>query len=249
LTRRDAADADEGVGGRALPRVVTYAVAGLVLSAGAPAGLLLARVAAGLARPSALAAEWAAQRLTYVYLAVSTCLAFTGFGAVLGRQTDRLLRLAIEDGLTGLLNRRGVTDRLQQELARAQRHRWPLSVLLLDVDRLKDINDRGGHRAGDRALREIGQAIRGACRTTDAAGRWGGDEFLVVAPSSGAEAARTLAERIRAGARVAATVSIGVASQGPAEPVLEIGDLLSRADTALYRAKSAGRDRVEVFGS
>jgi diguanylate cyclase (GGDEF)-like protein len=239
--------AAEGAGVRALPRAVTYAAAGLALSAGAPAGLLLTRAAAGLARPSALAAEWAGQRLTYVYLAVSTCLVFTTFGAVLGRQTDRLLRLAIEDGLTGLLNRRGVTDRLQQELARAQRHQWPLSVLLLDVDRLKDINDRGGHRAGDRALRELGEAIRVACRATDSAGRWGGDEFLVVAPSSGAEAARTLAERIRAGAGAAVTVSVGVASLGPADPALEIGDLLSRADTALYRAKSAGRDRVEVF--
>ncbi|HEY6549130.1 MAG TPA: GGDEF domain-containing protein, partial [Vicinamibacteria bacterium] len=126
----------------------------------------------------------------------------------------------------------------------------PLSVLLLDVDGLKLLNDRHGHRRGDEALERVAEAIRTGSRATDVAARWGGDEFAILAPNTGRLEALTLAERVRAltaegnPPSEAVTVSAGVAtfdfSRRPATP----DELIRTADAALYEAKRSGRNRV-----
>ncbi len=237
----------QGRARRRLPRSVADSAWGVLLSTGAPVGLLVVRLLSGRASPDALADEWAADASTYLYVAVSTAIVFAGFGAALGRRADSLARLATIDGLTGLLNRRAVAERLHGEVRRAQRHRQALAVLAIDLDGLKRINDGYGHEAGDAALRRVSDVLKSVCRASDIVGRWGGDEFLVLAPGDSEEDARRLAERIRAAVAAVAgatplSVSIGVATLGAREPSLEA--LVRHADDALYEAKRRGRDRV-----
>jgi len=234
---------------RRLSRQWLYAAAGCVLSFGAPAGLLAVRWLQG-PPDGGMTRVLLADLPVLAYVTASTLVVFAAFGLVLGRQADELLRQLSSDALTGLLNRRAFLERFEQELDRSRRYPQPLSVLLLDVDGLKSINDRGGHAAGDAALRAIGDAIRRGLRTTDIGCRFGGDEFAVMAPEADAAAARVLAERIRwlaegtslpRGLRV--TVSLGVACAAPAEAWTPTG-MLERADRALYQAKRTGRNRV-----
>ena len=133
----------------------------------------------------------------YRYVAVATAAVFGTFGYLLGRKADELAARAETDALTGLYNARGLEARLSAEIARTTRYRAPLSVLLIDLDRLKEINDRYGHYAGQTALREMAAAIRAELRANDIAARWGGDEFVVVAPNTSTGAAWAMAERIR----------------------------------------------------
>jgi diguanylate cyclase (GGDEF)-like protein len=128
---------------------------------------------------------------------------------------------------------------------------------MIDIDELKDLNDRHGHRAGDAALRRTAAAIREGLRGTDIGARWGGDEFVVLAPSTGSAEARGLAERVRVVAAGPAaanpgvpprTVSIGVATLDRATPFPSSEALVSAADAALYEAKIAGRNRVAQGG-
>jgi diguanylate cyclase (GGDEF)-like protein len=165
----------------------------------------------------------------------------------------QLEAFASVDPLTQLLNRRVLDERLDQEFARASRHRQRLACLMVDVDHFKKVNDTDGHLVGDRVLVRVGAAIRGALRLTDVAGRYGGEEFLVLAPETPATGALVLAERLRhavasagrAGDGLpAVTVSIGCATTELG--VSSARDLLQRADAALYEAKQAGRDRVVV---
>ena len=207
----------------------------------------------GGASLATLVEEWHRDALTYSYVTVSTALVFTCFGAVLGHAADRLSRVASSDGLTGLLNRAGMRERIADEMRRQQRLPAPLSLLLLDVDRMKEINDRQGHAAGDEALLRVARAIAGSSRATDAASRWGGDEFLVLAPATDLGEAVVLASRIRKALSEAATppavsVSIGVATlpATAAGPPLE--ELLQAADDALYDAKHSGGDQVALGG-
>jgi diguanylate cyclase (GGDEF)-like protein/PAS domain S-box-containing protein len=167
---------------------------------------------------------------------------------------EALRRLATRDGLTGALSRHHFFTLAERELDRARRYPAPLAVMMIDLDHLKPINDAFGHGAGDGILRQVVAAAARSLRQTDLLGRYGGDEFCALLPSTGAAEAADIAERIRrAVAEVrlpvsgperfaGTTVSIGVA-------VLETGDetieaVLRRADKALYRAKQAGRDRV-----
>ena len=231
---------------------ITYTITALLLALGAPVGLLAVRsLLSGGLDPAWLRRELAGGAWTYVYVAVSTLVAFAMFGYALGRQADRLLELSQTDALTGLGNVRFFRERLQHELARHARYRQPLSLLLLDLDGLKEINDSRGHRAGDAALVQLAAEIRAEARSTDACARWGGDEFAVLAPNTPQEAAALLAERIRS--RTAArshltgvAVSIGVATAGATAPAPSAEDLVRRADRALYSAKRRGRNRVEV---
>jgi diguanylate cyclase (GGDEF)-like protein len=224
----------------------TYALLGAALSLGAPAGLFVLRaVLAG--SPARGLREARADLATYLYVLLSTATVFSVFGAVLGRQADRLLALSISDPLTDLKNRRFMAERLEDELARSRRYGSALALLMIDLDRLKEINDAVGHDAGDRALMRVADAIRSSARGTDVAARWGGDEFAVLAPNTDATSAVALAERIRAalrgGGTAAVTVSIGVSSAtGDAPPSLEA--LVRAADASLYAAKRGGRDRV-----
>lgn len=172
----------------------------------------------------------------------------------------RLVRSGLTDFLTGWHNRRYLHARLKEELARAQRQGSGLTCLLIDLDRFKQINDQHGHLAGDVALREAAQRVDAHIRDSDAAARFGGDEFVVLAPDISPEHAAALAERIRiavsetpleisAGLNLNLTVSIGVAGimVDRTDPDLKAAAerLLAEADAALYRAKQQGRNRVE----
>jgi diguanylate cyclase (GGDEF)-like protein len=164
------------------------------------------------------------------------------------RLTDALVRAASTDWLTGCMTRRSFYERLDHELARARRYGGRVSVVLADLDNLKRLNDSGGHEAGDEALREIADALRGAARTTDFVGRLGGDEFALFLPGTGADEATVvsgrLLEAVRVGVPIPLTASLGVAEwAGPGE---EAEALMHRADRALYSAKRAGRDRYVV---
>jgi diguanylate cyclase (GGDEF)-like protein len=224
-----------------------YALTAVVLAAGAPVGLLAVRSAGmngfGLAR---LGDVVRGDLPTFAYVTLSTLAVFAAFGYVLGRQADALLEMSRTDVLTGLRNQRAFEERLPDELARAVRYREPLSLLVLDLDDLKGINDSRGHHAGDLALRALADALLLGARQTDFAARVGGDEFVVLAPRTDARAAAALGERIRALVSVQGvdglTVSVGVATMGAGSATQ--GFLREVADSALYEAKRRGRNRV-----
>jgi diguanylate cyclase (GGDEF)-like protein len=226
---------------------VRYALAGGVLSMGAPLGLM------ALQRLRGVTAAFADDALVYGYVSVSTTIAFSVFGYVLGRQTERLAVLSETDPLTGLHNMRGLSQRLEVEVARWRRHRKPLAVLLIDLDGLKSINDRYGHAAGDEALRRVAAAVRNEAREGDVSGRWGGDEFVIIAAETPAPSAIALAERVRrllsaSSAPFPLTASIGVASLEHADGAERVDpELIMRvADGALYQAKMRGRNAVAL---
>jgi diguanylate cyclase (GGDEF)-like protein len=174
-------------------------------------------------------------------------------GRRLEHDAQELERLAVRDGLTGLFNHRTFYRLLEGELARARRFRHPVSLLMLDLDHFKQVNDRHGHLAGDRILAALGQLLSQALREVDSVCRYGGEEFVVILPVTGPELAAGVAERLRAavqaaafdvgeGRRAAITLSIGVATfpdEASAAP-----ELVAAADRALYRAKQDGRNRV-----
>jgi len=228
-----------------------YALLATLLSTGAPLGLVgLRALRAGGVSLDWLRDELQADRGTYIYVTLATTIVFLLLSYALGRQADRLAELALTDALTGLCNMRAFQQRLDEELARARRYGHPLSLLMIDVDRLKEINDRAGHEAGSAALVRVADALRHTARATDVTARWGGDEFAMLAPDTPAEAAVRLGERIRSlvaesagptGERV--TVSVGLATTDGRD-----GDLATvlreRADAALYSAKRQGRNQV-----
>jgi len=178
--------------------------------------------------------------------------------AVQERLVSSYRRLRFEadhDSLTGLHNRRSIGQILHREMSRCSRSRSPLSVIMIDLDHFKHINDTWGHAAGDEVLGEAAVRIHETTRQYDSVGRYGGEEFLVVVPDCNLEGAIALAERIRLrlaelpiqyhGVTIPLTASLGVAASCEARP-LSAEQLAASCDTALYRAKNAGRDRVEV---
>jgi two-component system cell cycle response regulator len=168
--------------------------------------------------------------------------------------TSEALRVqATHDPLTGLWNRAAILDILRRELARSKRERSPVSVVIADVDHFKHINDTLGHLAGDSVLRQVTARMQSVMRPYDALGRYGGEEFLVIAPGSDQDGAHGLAERLRSSVCdsplpvsegvISVTISLGVvATQG----LEEVETLIRAADDALYRAKERGRNRVEL---
>jgi diguanylate cyclase (GGDEF)-like protein len=232
-----------------LKRRFSYA---MLTAFGAALGLLLLRSAFSYA-PS-LGFEFFSNRLIYVYVFAVTAVVFLIVGFVLGRRIDQLRHQSATDPLTDLPNRRAFEALLIDECRRARRYGSPLSVLLIDVDGLKRVNDRRGHAAGDAVLRTTARAIQAAMRTTDTGARWGGDEFAILAPSTASDAAHQLGQRLlaqvaqQASSRdVAVTVSVGVATLEPERDcAMATESLLNAADAALYRAKNAGRNRVDV---
>jgi diguanylate cyclase (GGDEF)-like protein len=169
------------------------------------------------------------------------------------RAREALRAEATHDPLTGLWNRAVVLETLQRELSRSQRQGTIVAVTMADLDHFKEMNDTYGHLGGDAVLREVTRRMRSVTRTYDAFGRYGGEEFLIVAPDSNAAGALNQAERLRKcvddepieifEGPVHVTVSLGVAvSRG----VSEADPLLRAADEALYRAKRGGRNRVEL---
>jgi diguanylate cyclase (GGDEF)-like protein len=163
---------------------------------------------------------------------------------------------ALTDGLTGLPNHQALIAQLYQELDSAQRSHRPFSLLFLDGDHFKRVNDRHGHVAGDAVLRQVGEYARSVLRTGDTVGRFGGEEFVVLLPEADAREASVIAERIRAAVAarplasseveggIVATVSIGLATY-PGDGTSE-KELLSKADEAMYVAKRLGRNQVRT---
>jgi two-component system, cell cycle response regulator len=164
---------------------------------------------------------------------------------------DALGHQATHDPLTEILNRRAILDRLAQEISRARREEGSLSVGMCDIDHFKNVNDAYGHQTGDEALVAFTRCIQDRLRDYDSVGRYGGEEFLVIAPGSMGHSGESLYERLRAGVadaeittkagKISLTVSIGVA---PGTGQSTVDALLATADAALYQAKADGRDRV-----
>ena len=170
--------------------------------------------------------------------------------SALKRQQSDLERLATTDSLTGLPNRRRLEEACQMHLARSKRQKEKLSVVMIDVDKFKSVNDTHGHQVGDQILQHMAQILGEAVRESDFVGRWGGEEFMVLCPATKLADARVVAEKLRAA--VAAhdfpvvgqkTASFGVAELGGSE---SLENAVKRADAALYQAKENGRNRVEV---
>ena len=166
------------------------------------------------------------------------------------REVDQAERLASVDELTELTNRRGLERRLRQLSESFVRTGVPYSVVLVDLDRFKQVNDTYGHNVGDEVLRRLGRLLRQSVRGDDLVGRWGGEEFTVVCPATSVDAAAELAERLRVAIAATAfphgirlTSSFGVAEARSGDG---IDDVVGRADAALYDAKRTGRARVSV---
>jgi diguanylate cyclase (GGDEF)-like protein len=197
------------------------------------------------------------------------------FGAVFVRLTANLsLKTAIDvrrvslleqenisDPLIGIYNRRYLDRRLEEEYARAMRYSLPLSVLLIDIDHFKDINDTYGHQVGDLVLSHLGKLFLQAVRETDIAARYGGDEIMIITPNTTPTLAGVVAERLRQHVEIqelvlknlpnkpleiSVTVSIGVA--GLSQENTDIQRLIQKVDKALYLAKQKGRNRVVIDG-
>jgi diguanylate cyclase (GGDEF)-like protein len=170
----------------------------------------------------------------------------------------KLEELATTDPLTGIANRRKMTDQISHELERTRRFHHPLSLLMIDIDHFKRINDTFGHEVGDKAIVAVSKLLTESMRSIDLAARFGGEEFVLLMPETHVEVAMHAAERLRElvsalrveagdGAQVALTVSVGVAAADPLGAQDTPSSLLVRADKALYRAKKEGRNRVERF--
>jgi len=179
------------------------------------------------------------------------------------RRSERSLRIQLHraeqnaslDPLTGLHNRRHFELRFREEAAYAQRHQCPFSLVLLDLDHFKRINDTLGHDAGDRVLAHVAEQIRGVLRSDDSAFRFGGEEFLLLLRACDAQSARNVSERLRTELHTrpvpllspAVTVAFSAGIAAAEEANAFQGDaLLRRADAALYRAKRTGRNRTEL---
>jgi len=232
-------------------RALAYAAAGVVLSLGEPIGLLLVRDSYGM---RAIPTELLLERVTYIYVSVTSAILLGTLGYLMGRQANRLEALAQTDALTGLANRRALRRRLTDDLIRARRYGSPVSLLVVDVDGLKRINDERGHAAGDRVIRRVADAIRATLREADLGARWGGDEFAILMPDTPEAAARHSAERLashlRWGRRADSepvSVSVGIATFDPTQDMrVDAEELAHRADEAMYSAKRAGRDRIRA---
>ncbi len=171
-------------------------------------------------------------------------------------QSQTLNILATTDELTGIANRRYLLKSGEQEIVRAMRYATPLSVLMIDIDLFKKINDSWGHHTGDRVIRHVADQMRAILRSVDICGRLGGEEFTAILPETDAQGAFALAERLRLavansedaradnGQLIRHTISVGIATLSPDDSSFET--LLKRSDLALYQAKENGRNRVQA---
>ena len=167
------------------------------------------------------------------------------------RKAGEFEQLSITDSLTGLLNRRYLEERLAEELNRSQRHGYPMSFMMIDVDSFKSYNDTFGHTEGDKALQLVGQCLKSTLRGADVAARYGGEEFSILLPQTTLNEALTIAERLRQRVETTrfpsrqVTFSIGIATCS--SELNTTSELISAADKALYLAKKAGRNNVQIY--
>ncbi|AQV98654.1 GGDEF domain-containing protein [Cupriavidus necator] len=226
---------------------VVLAFQGLVLLMRAATTLFQDAVDTPRFSPSAIQTTYIA---AYCFASLFVCIGL--LLTVSERLRAQFEYLAQRDDLTGVLSRRAVLHAGSSELKNRRGSGQPLSLLLMDIDHFKRINDQHGHLVGDRVLAHFAQTVGRALRRTDYLGRFGGEEFVVLLPHTGMEAALALAEHVRQAVerqsaiagQPACTASLGLASIEAGEATLD--ELLARADSALYRAKADGRNRVEA---
>ena len=254
-----------------LARFTSYArknvFLGGLLGLGSPLGLLGIRYYWDhrLAVNQWIVSELSDHGAYYIYMGVGTVAAMGLWGLWSGRKVDaqrtraqaleraalRLRDMADTDGLTGVHVRRHLLEKLDEELHRAGRYKYPVASLFVDVDNFKAFNEAHGHIVGDEVLRRIAQVTRASVRETDIVGRYGGDEFLVMLPHANAREAFSAAERIRkgvekltvtakSGAAVPVTVSVGMIAAVPHEA--DVLRFLEIADQALHRSKGLGKN-------
>lgn len=226
-----------------------YALLGLFLALGAPLGLMVvllaeAPAAVSLARVEVLLRSSPA---VWIYVWGATSAVMCAAGAWAGGQEDRWRALSTRDALTGLPNRRAFDDALEGALDAVRRQGARYALLAIDVDHLKQINDSGGHAAGDAAIRAVAEVLRQECRASDLPARVGGDELVVLAAGVEAAGGVALAERVRARLRGSGgpKLSVGVTTLAEDDDARTAS---RRADAALYAAKAQGRDRVVQSG-
>lgn len=207
------------------------------------------------AQPQGAIAPHPVQIVSFVAVMATALIGSVAFILMVKERTDReVLELAMTDSLTGIPNRRALMELAEHTLAR--RGSSPMTLMMIDVDHFKHINDTWGHPAGDAVLRQVTRLLAGRLRGGDVLGRYGGEEFCVLAPDTDDEGALTLAESLREiisfktlsieHHSIQVTVSVGVACCR-ADSSRDLKDLLAEADAALYAAKEAGRNRVVSF--
>lgn len=220
--------------------------------------LLLRALAAAMGWMSSNTDDAGRLWLTMVFVVALCSVISISLGFVymtMERAEQRNFELAMKDMLTGLSNRRAISDQLHMAVSRAQRQGQYLSVLMLDIDHFKRVNDSYGHQAGDAVLRGVARTLQSRLRVQDQIGRFGGEEFLLMLPDTHLEGATTLAEALRQAVEaaptqwgahsIAVTISIGVAG-GVISGAHTVDGLVAAADAAMYRAKQGGRNRVEL---
>lgn len=240
---------------------VRYALVGWVLSFGAPLGSLSFHYFFGNA--GSLMTEFLDRLTYYLYMTMSTMTVFTVFGFVLGhhadvirRQKDAFRELSVRDSLTGAYNRRYYWEVMEREFTRAERYNLELSLLLLDIDHFKIINDRFGHACGDDVLRNVASLVQSRVREADLFARVGGEEFVLLLPETNLDDSVGIAEALRTATEVSTTkcgtheiritISLGVCSFQTSHPASP-SELFDHADSAMYRAKRAGRNCVAAY--
>ncbi len=262
--RRRQRDQNEGrASWRSIPHYYLYPAAGLILGLGSPTGAFALRY--WLADPL-LKAIWVRHELDYnclfyAYMGVGTVIAFMIFGYVIGLRSERqrvsnrvlsarvdeLHLKSVTDGLTGAYTHGYLQEILELEIQHAVTGKRPVSVMIIDIDDFKRINDSHGHLFGDRVIKETAETVSANVRSDDILGRYGGDEFVVIMPGADAATAVHVAGRARNGIAkngYLATISVGVATSTGAESPAE---LLHRADMNLYQAKHDGKNCVRDY--
>ncbi|MBI4349516.1 MAG: GGDEF domain-containing protein [Elusimicrobia bacterium] len=257
-----------------LPHTVLYPLLGSLVGLGSPVGALVVRWL--LARPDSLwlwlARELSEEKVFYWYMGLGTVLSFAAFGWAVGRRSERqrarnaalrarireLHLTSITDGLTGAYSHAYLQEALQVELESSRADGRSVSILMLDLDDFKKINDTHGHLFGDQVLREVTETIAANIRQADVLGRYGGEEFVVIMPGADAATALRVAERVRLAVSrspvspphsqpVPVRVSIGFATSAGRD--IAARSLLHEADENLYRAKNAGKNRTVGAGA
>jgi diguanylate cyclase (GGDEF)-like protein len=190
-----------------------------------------------------------------ILLGSTTILKFTYQDRLEEAFQRRMSESALRDGLTRAYNKRYFSERLELEVQHALRHDSPLSLVFIDIDHFKQINDVHGHPAGDQVLTQLATVIMSMLEEEEVFARYGGEEFAIIARGTGTREAKALSERVRvsveshpfafAGNRIPVTISVGIA-RAPGPGIADMADLIAGADRAMYEAKRAGRNRVVV---
>ncbi len=231
---------------------VLRGVYGFLLAFAAPIGWIFIQVGVGR---DPFAPEYF-DTLLYGYMTIATAIVFSILGYAIGRREQMITDLALTDSLTALYNKRYYKHRLEQEYERHLRFGTSMSVIQIDLDFFKRINDEYGHQAGDEVLKKVASLVMANCRKNETAARVGGEEISIIASDCSPEEAKVLAERIREtieqvkcnwqNQTIELTASFGIASV--TEDTQSAWQVYQQADEALYQAKQEGRNCVRTYG-